>query len=399
MFKPRSGGNHSGYGRRGNFKRGGFRGRSSRPQAPQINPNRFINKAQDIDTPEYQAVHSFADFKLQPKLLANILEKGFDKPMAIQDQAIGPIMAGKDFLGLANTGMGKTAAFLIPLINKMCLDRSQKVLVITPTRELAEQIQQEFNALAKHMNLNSVLVIGGASINKQAWQLRKGWNIVVGTPGRLMDLLERRSLDLRSVQNLVLDEVDRMFDMGFSHDVQALLAALAPQRQSLFFSATLGKKEEALVYANAKDPVSVTVKIRDTAASVDQDVVRVTPDKPKIDVLHDILITENVTKTLIFARTKYGVEKLSVELQRRGFKADAIHGNKTQFQRQRVLSRFKEDRISILVATDVAARGLDIPHVSHVINYEAPENYEDYIHRIGRTGRANSTGKALTFVD
>lgn len=413
MFKSnfrnssRSGGSFSGqrrsYGNKrpysgGGYNRGGGGRRSSGSHGMPINVNRFINKAEPVEESKIEITHKFADFGLDSRLLANILKKGYELPMPIQDQSIPYIMEGRDLLGIANTGMGKTAAFLVPLVNKMIKARAQRVLVITPTRELAEQIECEFIALAKGLNLNSVLVIGGASINKQAWLLRKDWNIVVGTPGRLKDLLQRRSLDLSLVNNLVLDEVDRMFDMGFSHDVQTLLAALAPVRQSLFFSATLAKKEEELVYANSHDPVKVMVRVRDTAASVDQDIVRVAPDKLKIDVLHDILIEAEVKKTLIFARTKHGVEKLSVELQRRGFKADAIHGNKTQYQRQRVLARFKEDRINILVATDVAARGLDIPNVTHVINYEVPENYEDYVHRIGRTGRANNAGKALTFV-
>lgn len=401
--RPFSGGNRNGAGRGHSFNKfrsgRGRRSGNNSSRGSVINNERYINKAESVEFSEYKPVNRFIDFNLDERLLENIVRKGYTAPMAIQDQAIGPIMAGKDLLGIANTGMGKTAAFLIPLINKMVNDQKQKVLVITPTRELAEQIETEFINLARGLRLNSVLVIGGASINKQSWLLRKQWNLVVGTPGRLKDLLKRNILNLISVNNLVLDEVDRMFDMGFAQDVSALLEALAPQRQSLFFSATLAKREEELVMRNSNNPVKISVRIRDTAASVDQNIVKVNGDKPKIEVLHDILITEDVKKTLIFARTKYGVEKLSVELQRRGFKADAIHGNKSQYQRQRVLSRFKEDRISILVATDVAARGLDIPNVTHVINYEVPENYEDYIHRIGRTGRANNIGKALTFVN
>lgn len=398
MFKNRGGtfrgGTYRG-GRHSSRSRGGFRRTSSAP----MDFNRFINKAEPVTEEQYVAQNSFADFHLEPRLLSNIRAKGYTSPMPIQDQSIKYILEGRDLLGIANTGMGKTAAFLIPLIQKISHEKSaQRVLIITPTRELAEQIQQEFRALAAGMGIYSVLVIGGASINNQIRQLEQGWHLVVGTPGRLCDLLDRRRINLAGVNNLVVDEVDRMFDMGFAKDVSTLLSAIRKERQSLFFTATLQAKEEALIRSNSVEPVKVTVKVRETAAAVDQDVVRVSGTQSKIEVLHEILISEDVTKSLIFARTKRNVEKLSIELQRRGFKADAIHGNKTQFQRQRVLQQFKTDRINILVATDVAARGLDIPNVSHVINYELPENYEDYVHRIGRTGRANKTGKALTFV-
>ncbi len=406
MFRQGSNGGRGGS--RGRFAHGGFfggRGGSRRNNSrnsaqPAGDINRYINKAQPHAEETQTITHKFEDFGISQRLLANVVAKGYTAPMPIQDQAIGPIMEGKDFLGLANTGMGKTAAFLIPLINKVAKNRTgERVLIITPTRELAEQIEDEFKLLSAGMGLSSVLAIGGASINKQVWQLRKQWNFLCGTPGRLCDLVERGAVHLKDVNNLVLDEVDRMFDMGFTKDVSILLGAINPVRQSLFFSATLNGREEALVKANSKpNLVKVTVKMRDTATTVDQDVVKVAPDKLKIDVLHDILVSVGVTKTLVFARTKWGCEKLAIELKNRGFKADSIHGNKTQYQRQRVLAGFKQDRLTVLVATDVAARGLDIPDVSHVINYEIPDNYEDYIHRIGRTGRANKGGKALTFI-
>jgi superfamily II DNA/RNA helicase len=360
--------------------------------------SRYIKKAEPIIEQEYISKYKFSDFPLDTRLQQNIVKKGYTQTMPIQDQAIPYILEGKDLMGIANTGMGKTAAFLVPLIQKMIKDRNQKVLIIAPTRELAEQIDSEFIFLSQGMGMRSVVVIGGASMNNQIWKLKKPWNVVVGTPGRLKDLINRKALNLSVVSNLVVDEVDRMFDMGFSKDVQTILKEVNPARQSLYFSATMNSSIESLVNSYSRDAVKVSVKVRDTAASVEQDIVKVMGEKSKITLLHDILISEEVTKTLIFARTKFGVEKLSIELKKRGFKVDSIHGNKTQFQRQKVLNMFKQDYIKILVATDVAARGLDIPNVSHVINYEVPEKYDDYIHRIGRTGRGNKSGKALTFV-
>ena len=360
--------------------------------------DRYIKKAEPIKEEEFISTIKFEDLPIDIRLMRNIARKGYTKPMPIQDQAIPHILKGNDLIGIANTGMGKTAAFLIPLVDKMLKDNTQKVLIITPTRELAEQIESEFLLLTNGMGMRSVLIIGGASMNNQIWKLRKPWRVVVGTPGRIKDLLNRKVLNLASINNLVVDEVDRMFDMGFSKDVMTIIKAVNPSRQSLFFSATMNGNVESLVNSNAKNPIKVSVKVRETAASVEQNIVKVMGEKSKITMLHDILIQEEVSKTLIFARTKHGVEKLSRELKLRGFKVDALHGNRTQFQRQQVLMKFKQNQINILVATDVASRGLDIPNVSHVINYEEPEKYEDYIHRIGRTGRGNSVGKALTFV-
>jgi len=372
-------------------------GRNTRSEAT-IDYTKFINKAQPIQESEYTALNSFSDFGLDPRIMNNVTAKGYKEVMAIQDQSISHIMAGKDLIGIANTGMGKTAAFLLPLINKIIKNPTQKVLIITPTRELAEQIQEELNSLSRNINIASVLCIGGAGIGGQILRLRRPYQFIVGTPGRLKDLYERRILNLSQFNNLVVDEVDRMFDMGFQKDVTTILGLLGKPRQSLFFSATMNSAVERLINAYAIAPVRVSVKTRETAANVDQDIIRVTTQASKIEVLHDLLNKEEFTKILIFARTKRNVGRLAIELQRRGFKADSIHGDKTQYQRQRALAQFKQDKIDILVATDVAARGLDIPNVSHVINYEAPATYADYIHRIGRTGRANKSGKALTFI-
>lgn len=360
----------------------------------------FIKKAAEI-APEMDFVphHNFNDFDIVPTLKQNIADKGYTQPTPIQDQAIGPILEGRDLIGLANTGTGKTAAFLIPLINKIYKDRTQGALIIVPTRELAVQILDELRAFTKDMKLSSALIIGGANINRQINDVRRNPHFIIGTPGRLRDLIERGVLYLDNFSNIVLDEVDLMVDIGFINDVKYFISMLPSVRQSLFFSATLSPKIREVLNNFVTDPVTVSVKQQDTAENINQDVVKVQNPGGKVDQLHDLLIKDGFDKVLIFGRTKHGVEKLHRELDRRGFKVGAIHGNKTQGHRQRILQSFKSNEIQILLATDVASRGLDIPNVTHVINFDLPETYDDYIHRIGRTGRAGKSGTALTFVE
>lgn len=364
-----------------------------------IDPSRFVQKAQEqAPIAPYAATHTFADFPIHPQLQQNIAQHGYVSPTPIQDQAIKPILEGNDLIGIANTGTGKTAAFLLPLIDKVIKNREEKVLIVVPTRELAVQIQEEFNHFAKNLILASVLCIGGADMQRQIRALRNNPPFVIGTPGRIKDLIQRRSLRLSFFKTIVLDEVDKMMDMGFIHDVKFLISELSPVRQSLFFSATVSRDMHELMQTFLRNPITVSVKTQETAANVDQDVVKIN-GRNKIDVLHDLIAQEDFQKVLLFGRTKHGVQKLARILEKRGFRVAAIHGNKSQNQRQRALQDFKSGRIQILLATDVAARGLDIDDVTHVINYDVPENYEDYVHRIGRTGRANKKGKALTFVD
>ena len=278
------------------------------------------------------------------------------------------------------------------------MDRNQRVLIVVPTRELAVQIGEEFRLFAKGMDLESVTTVGGINIRRQTYALRHKPHFVIGTPGRLKDLIERRELNLMQFQNVVLDEVDRMVDIGFIKDIKYLISLLPKVRQSLFFSATVDEKTQEILRSFVTNPVTVSVKQQDTAENIEQDIVRLT-GRQKIDVLHDLLIKPGFDKVLIFGRTKWGMEKLSRTLLDRGFKTAAIHGNKSQNQRQRALDGFKENRLQVLIATDVASRGLDIEDVTHVINYDQPASYRDYIHRIGRTGRAGKRGTALTFVE
>lgn len=332
-------------------------------------------------------------------LKKNIVTKGFDAPTPIQNKAIKEVLQGKDFLGIADTGTGKTAAFLIPLIEKVIKDKTSRVLIITPTRELADQINQELFILTRDLKIFSVQCIGGSSINNQIYNLRRGFNFVIGTPGRLKDLHDRRVLNLGTFNTVVLDEVDRMLDMGFVNEIKDLISFLPDNRQSLCFSATVDKKVEEIINELLKDDfVKISVKTGETAENVEQNIVRVEDYLDKLVQLEKLLAKEEFTKVLIFANTKREVERLDKNLYAKGLAITSIHGDKKQSERKRAIEAFKAGKAKILVATDVAARGLDIKDVSHVINYDIPMTYEDYIHRVGRTGRANKTGVALTFV-
>lgn len=361
----------------------------------------FIKKAKDVsfDNGPFKPQNNFTNFAFSEILKQNIINKGYKDPTPIQDQAIRPILEGRDLIGIANTGTGKTAAFLLPIIDKIYKNRDVKAVVIVPTRELAVQINDELRSFSTNMKIYSSLIIGGRDITRQIQEVRRNPHVVIGTPGRLQDLIERRVLRLDDFSIFVLDEVDLMVDIGFLSYVKYFISMLPAKRQSLFFSATIPSKIQALLQSFVKDPITVSVKLQDTAENIDQDIVRLENGQKKIDKLHDLLITEGFDKVLVFGRTKHGVEKLNQDLTFKGFKVGAIHGNKRQGHRQRTLQSFKSNQIQILLATDVASRGLDIDNVTHVINYDLPETYEDYVHRIGRTGRANKRGIALTFVD
>ncbi len=403
MYKNFRRGN-SGFHARTNYgalgRRFGANGRGR--TAKVFDPTNIINAQKNEDTvvaPEnYISQNTFLDFKVDARLQANIQDRNYGAPSPIQDQSIPEILNGRDLIGIANTGTGKTAAFLIPLLDKVIKNRSEKVLIVAPTRELASQIRDEFYLFSKGLNIYSALCIGGENINRQKQELRRNPNFIIGTPGRLLDHVDSRTLRLNDCASVVLDEADHMVDIGFLKDIQYLISLLPQKRQSLFFSATIDGKVRSVLNAFVNNPVTISVKTRETAANVKQEVVKVDSPHKKIEQLHDLLKREEFDKVLIFARTKHGVQKLSDELIARGFKADAIHGNKRQSQRLRTLDKFKRSNINILIATDVASRGLDIPNVSHVINYEAPESYETYVHRIGRTGRADKKGVAITFV-
>jgi ATP-dependent RNA helicase RhlE len=363
-----------------------------------IDPMRFIRAASFAESEKYLAQHTFADFDVHPALHDNLAAKGYDAPSPIQDQTIPAALAGRDIIGIASTGTGKTAAFALPVLHRLMTDRNSAALIIAPTRELAQQIEDEFKLLARNSGLFGALLIGGTSMTKQLSDLKHRPRIVIGTPGRIIDHLTQKSLDLTGFNLVVLDEVDRMLDMGFVHDVTRILSRAAPKRQSFYFSATIDSRVHSLIDNFSADPVVVSIKASSASENVHQDIVRFTDKADKVSQLKEILKRGDVTKAIVFEQTKHSVERLGRDLIASGFSADSIHGGKTQGQRQRALNRFKKNEITVLVATNVAARGIDVSDISHVINFSAPEDYDDYIHRIGRAGRAGQVGYALTFV-
>ncbi len=386
---------HASPSRSGGGGRSGGRG----PQKQYIHPSKFIFEAKPSEELRYTAQHSFADFDVNPLIKKNLAIKGYETPSPIQDQSIPLGLAGKDIIGIANTGTGKTAAFAIPVLNKLMNNKQSAVLIVAPTRELAEQIEDEFRSIAKTSGLTGALLIGGSSMTRQLRDLKSRPRVVVGTPGRIKDHIERGTLNLSNFDNVVLDEVDRMLDMGFMPDMRFILQKLSPNRQSFFFSATFDAKVRGIISEFSNDPVTVSVKTGDTADNVHQNIVQYNGREDKMSKLHDTLLQGESSKFIVFEDTKHQVEKLGIELNARGFKAESIHGGKSQGQRQRALRAFKENKVTVLVATDVAARGIDVPDVTHVINYSTPQSYEDYVHRIGRAGRAGRIGHALTFIE
>lgn len=376
-----------------------------RPRRPNfkgssINPQRFINKA---SVPEegraFTPKNTFADFGLLPTLYSNLVARGYVTPTRIQDAAIPHVLKGLDLVGLANTGTGKTGAFVIPMIQLLRQAQTRKTaLVIAPTRELAFQIDEEFKMFGRGLGIYTALCVGGTSIYWQKVALSRRPHVVIGTPGRLMDLVHQGVLTFENTSILVLDEVDRMLDMGFIRDIRFLVSKLPVKRQSLCWSATLSPEIGQLLSRMLYNPVSISVRTSETNEHVEQNIIKASSHEEKIKRLNSLLREPAFDKVLIFGQTKWGVQKLADSLTRLGLKVQAIHGNKSQPQRQRALRAFKEGWIKILVATDVAARGLDIPNVSHVINFDQPATYDGYIHRIGRTGRMGKLGYALTFV-
>lgn len=364
-----------------------------------FNPSDFIKKVEEqVTAPAYVAQNNFSDFLLTDIVKENIIKRGYKTPTPIQDQAIPHLLEGKDLIGSANTGTGKTAAFLIPLVNNLFSKKIKRALIIAPTRELAAQIQDELKFFKEKTGLTTVLCIGGASINFQVSHLRRHPDFVIGTPGRLKDLEQQRAINFGHFDAIVLDEVDTMLDMGFINDMKYIISKLPERRQSIFFSATISKSIKSVMDEFLKNPVSVSVKTRQSSENVNQDIIKVTGDN-KVDVLHNLLIKPDFSKVIVFAKTKRATDKLSRSLRERGFTVSSIHGDKTQSQRKNALAQFKDNRVKILLATDVVARGIDIDDVSHVINYDLPQTHDDYIHRIGRTGRANKIGQAITFIE
>ena len=349
---------------------------------------------------------SFNDFGLVEPIIRALAEEKYLTPTPIQDQTIPLAMQGRDVIGIAQTGTGKTAAFALPIINHLTTKRLRpekkacRVLVLSPTRELSGQIADSFRAYGRHTRpLAIALAIGGVPINRQVRSLAHGVEVLVATPGRLLDLVNQRALRLDQVEVLVLDEADRMLDMGFIHDIKRIVAMLRKERQTLFFSATMPQEITRLADAMLRDPARVAVTPQaSTVDRVEQRVI-LTDKSAKPNLLVEVLKTETTDRVLVFTRTKHGADKVVRALQKSGFGAEAIHGNKSQNQRERVLADFRNGKLRILIATDIAARGIDVDGVSHVVNYDLPNIPESYVHRIGRTARAGADGIAISFCD
>ncbi|MBB4077477.1 ATP-dependent RNA helicase RhlE [Lewinella aquimaris] len=381
-------------------RRGSGGGRSNHNYIP-LPADQMVHEGVPLKTVEYKSETKFADWKLNPKLKSAIKAAGWAYPTEIQEKSFEHINALKDVMGIATTGTGKTGAFLIPIIDAL-LDSEQpfQTLVLAPTRELALQIEDEFRALTLGMKFNAITLIGGRNINTDIVNLRKrSYHLVVATPGRLKDLYQQGKIDLQEASVLVLDEFDRMLDMGFQKDVMFLADKIGERDQTLLFSATLDRSQQKLIDHFLTDYATVAVSSGQASAEhINQTVRFVEPDN-KFDELISLMQEPELKRVLIFAETKHRVKKVTKKLQQAGISADEIHGNKSQNYRQKALNNFKAGKIKALCATDVAARGLDIDDITHVINFEAPTDYDTYIHRVGRTGRAGKGGEAITFYD
>ncbi len=345
----------------------------------------------------------FTELGLAPEILRAIAEHGYETPTPIQAQAIPVVLAGRDLMACAQTGTGKTAGFTLPILHRLCSKQSTgprkiRALILTPTRELAAQVEESVRTYSAHLPLKSLVIFGGVSLNPQISGLKNGVDILVATPGRLLDHAQQRNVDLSAVEVLVLDEADRMLDMGFIHDIRRVIALLPKQRQNLLFSATFSDEIRTLAGGLLKQPEYVEAERRNTAAElVKQSVYKVDRERKK-DLLIELIREKNWYQVLVFTRTKWGANGLVERLLKAGIEADAIHGNKSQNARTRALANFKSGKLHVLVATDIAARGIDISELPQVVNYELPNVAEDYVHRIGRTGRAGAEGEAVSLV-
>jgi ATP-dependent RNA helicase RhlE len=347
---------------------------------------------------------SFEQLGLIAPLLKALQKEGYTVPTPIQEQAIPPALQGKDILGLAQTGTGKTAAFALPILQALNKEQSKgykhtRALILTPTRELAVQISESFEVYGRYTNVTQEVIFGGVSQHSQTIALRNGVDVLIATPGRLLDLMNQGYVHLDYLEFFVLDEADRMLDMGFIHDVRKVIKALPKQKQTMLFSATMPPQIAQLVASLQHSPVRVEVAPTSTTAERIEQFVYFTPKKNKQSLLVHLLQQENIKRTLVFTRTKHGADRIAKDLKKASIRADAIHGNKSQTARQNALTNFKSGKLKVLVATDIAARGIDVDALEHVINFDLPDVAETYVHRIGRTGRAGATGIAISFCD
>jgi ATP-dependent RNA helicase RhlE len=393
-------------------RRGKYNATSSRPKrGPQkqkasanrnqskLNPKDLLNQVAPREDVVFTPSWSFNESQLQPKLKQLLDKKGYTHPTEIQEKSLSSLLEGRDLLGIAKTGSGKTAAFLLPIIQAQMASKNQ-ALVLAPTRELALQIEEEYRSLTKGFGFRSAVYIGGTNMNNDLKKASRPTDLIVATPGRLVDLYQRRVLSLKACRTLVIDEFDRLLDMGFERDLNAILDALPMQRQNLLFSATLDRNQERKIAEILRDPVRLQISSGELSNNhVQQELVYLQPGDVKIEVLKAMLKQPDFQKVIIFAETKRWVSKVNRKLRQAGIQSDEIHGDKSQNYRQKALHAFKKGKLQTLIATDVAARGIDVDDISHVINYQIPKTMDSYIHRVGRTGRAGKTGIAYTFIE
>lgn len=365
-----------------------------------INPELLVKQAVGIKENPFKADQNFSEMPLRQSLKNNIKRKGYIEPTEIQQKSINDLISGRNLIGVAATGTGKTGAFLIPVIEKMLANDNTTCLVVVPTRELAMQVEDEFKSFTQGYRLFSACFIGGTSVNNDITKARKKNHLIVGTPGRLNDLTSRGALRLGNIPILVLDEFDRMLDMGFINDIKKIITLMHNRKQTMLFSATYEKSQQKLINQFVHNPVKINVNnVNNAADTVEQDILRVGVNENKLQVLRNLLSGEGFDRVLLFAETKRNVDKISKQLRKSGINTDVIHGNKSQNYRTKAIRLFKTGKTQVLVATDVAARGIDVDGVTHVINYQLPQTMDSYIHRIGRTGRAGKKGMAYTFVN
>lgn len=375
--------------------------RKSGRKKSDLDPQLLVKKASGAVLVEYKSERTFDDLPIHKSLKSALKEKGFERPTEIQDKSLETLLDGRDILGIAQTGTGKTGAFLIPVIQNLIQNpRRSYALILVPTRELATQVEDEFKSMSKGLRLTSSCFIGGTNINTDLRRANQQTNVLIATPGRLLDLVNRKAVDLRFFHTLILDEFDRMLDMGFVHDVRKIVHSMSKRQHNMLFSATLDNKQKKIIEEILDNPVTVKVSTGQTSNdNIDQDIIRVGPGEDKFVLLLRMLENPDLEKILIFEETKHRASRLCEKLKKKGISSDQIHGNKSQNARQRALDAFKMGQVRTLVATDVAARGIDVSDITHVINMEVPQTFDSYIHRIGRTGRAGKVGKAFTFVD
>lgn len=377
--------------------------KTKQKKAQSLDPNLLIKQVSDHDFEPEKLLgdKAFVDFGLHEKILSNLKELGFEFPTIIQEKTFDAVKAGNDVIGIASTGTGKTGAFILPLIDAYsAATKPHSHLVIVPTRELALQVRDELTKFSKGLNITSNCFIGGTNLDQDMRKARQKVDFIIGTPGRLLDLVRQNCLKLHLVETLILDEFDKMFDMGFIHDLRALTRTMNNRKQTILFSATKNPKQQAIVSEFVLDPFIAEVSSgKESSANVNQEIIRLQEGDDKFNLLVKLLNENEEDKVILFTETKHLADRIAKKLNKVEIAADQIHGNKSQNYRIHALNRFKEGSVRVLVATDVAARGIDINDVGVVINYQLPKDYETYVHRVGRTGRAGKTGMAYTFVE